>query len=91
MFFFLILVLSSFSKFIYFMYFIFVKILILKVGEEVFIFRVYGLLICFKLVINWLYFSEWFQVIIVLVKVFCEGLVILLRVNGFGYYDKLKG
>lgn len=60
MFFILILVLSSFSKFIYFMYFIFVKILIFKFGEEVFIFRVYGLLICFKLVINWLYFSEWF-------------------------------
>lgn len=59
MLFILILVLTSFSKFTHFMHFIFVKILILKAGEEVSTLRVYGPLICPKLVINWLYLSEW--------------------------------
>lgn len=54
MLFILILVLSSFSKFTHFVHFIFVKILILKAGEEVSTLRVYGPLICPKLVINWL-------------------------------------
>lgn len=58
MLFILIHVLSSFSKFTHFMHFI-VKILILKVGEVVSTLRVYGRLICPKLVINWLYLSEW--------------------------------
>lgn len=53
MLFILILVLSSFSKFTHFMHFIFVN------GEEVSTLRVYGPLICPKLVINWLYLSEW--------------------------------
>lgn len=58
MLFILIQVLSSFSKFTHFMHF-FVKILILKAGEVVSTLRVYGPLICPKLVINWLYLSEW--------------------------------